>query len=142
MALVRRAESERRADTAWSVRVAGGTWADAARLAGFSSAQNAYRAVLRRRGQLPVSERGDLRDIWRIRLESFWRQAALDVQDRRPGAITHAVRLASAAMQLDGLAAPTKVDISTESEIASLIEALLTPQVVPGQVLDDGPGEG
>lgn len=113
---------------------------------GYSTAQNAYRAVLRRRGQLPVSESEDLRDVWRTRLESLWRQAALDVQDRRPGAVTHAVRVASTAMQLDGLAAPTRVAVSSaESEIGALIAALTAPVVVPGEVLsndDDNQGSG
>jgi hypothetical protein len=46
-------------------------------------------------------------------------------------------------MQLDGLAAPSRIAISSaENEIGSLIDALLAPQVVPGQVLDDGPQEG
>jgi len=133
-----RLEADRRADLAWSARVAGSSWEQAAVVSGYTSGQNAYRAVLRRRGELPVSQRDDLRDIWRQRLEALWRQAALDAMSNRPGAITAAVRVAGTAIQLDGLAEPVRLDFRVEPELTALLEALLpAPQVVVSEVVSD-----
>jgi hypothetical protein len=137
-----RGVSRTKADAAWQARVLGASWAQAAQVAGYGTASAAYHAVLRQRGTLPEPMLSDLREVWRERLESLWSQAWQDVRERRSGAVTHAVRVAGAAMQLDGLAAPSRIAISSaESEITSLIDALLAPQVVPGQVLDDEPEE-
>jgi hypothetical protein len=87
---------------------------------------------------LPIAEREELRDIWRQRLENLWQQAALDAQAGRPGAVTAAVRVAGAALQLDGLAEPVRVDMRVETELTSLLEALLpAAEVVEGEVVAD-----
>ncbi len=67
------------------------------------------RAVRHVYGSLPEVERGELRALWRERLERLWRQAYRDALDRQPGGVTAAVRIAQAATRLDGLDAPTEV---------------------------------
>ena len=81
-----RADALRRADTAWSARVAGATWKEAAELAGFSSAEHAIDGVKNAFGGVPQIDREELRNLWRDRLERSWRQVGRDMVDRVPGA--------------------------------------------------------
>ena len=130
-----KAEAAKHADVAWRARVAGASWAEAAQIAGYVDATGACAAVRKWYGQLPEIEHEDQRTLWRNRLESLWRQAVIDVRDRQHGAITAAVRVGGLAMQLDGLAMPTKVSLTAETSLDSLISALSTPVVVQGEVI-------
>lgn len=103
-----RADQLDRADQVWRARVAGATWKQAAQVGGYSSAANACRSVKQVYGGLPEVDREDLRKLWRDRLERLWQQALRDVEDRRSGAITAAVRVEQAAVALDGLDAPIR----------------------------------
>jgi hypothetical protein len=82
---------------------------EAAEIAGYSNGENAARAVRQTFGTLPAVDRGQLRALWRDRLEVLWTQVHRDALDRQPGAITSAVRVAQAAAKLDGLDAPTEI---------------------------------
>lgn len=119
-----RADALQRADTAWRTRVAGGTWREAAELAGFSSPEHAISAVKNVFGQTPVIDRDALRVLWRDRLERAWRQVCADMAERVPGATTAAVRIATCAMQLDGLAEPNKVDVTVNESFDLLLRGL------------------
>lgn len=132
-----RERAREKADACWEARLAGLTWQQAAKHAGYTSRQHAYRAVLDQRGELPVPEREHLRDVWRQRIELVWRQALRDVLERKPSAVTHSMRCALAAMQLDGLAMPTRVSVDVEAGLDALLASLTTP-VIEGKVLDDG----
>lgn len=87
----------------WNARIAGASWRQAAEIGGYSTASNARTAVRSLRGELPVLDREHARDLWRERIEVLWQQALRDVAAQRPGAITAAVRVVTAATQLDGL---------------------------------------
>jgi hypothetical protein len=110
-----RADALARADTAWRIRVAGGTWAQAAQVAGFTDEHNASRAVSSVFGELPKQDRTELRRLWRDRLETMWRQVQIDMHEQRHGAVTAAVRIAQVAAALDGLNEPTRVDIEVQA---------------------------
>jgi hypothetical protein len=103
-----------KAEKAWAVRVAGGTWRQAAEVSGYGSGEAAQKAVSTVRGATPRVSRDVLREVWRDRLEMAWRQVAQDMSQQRPGAVTAAVRIATAAMHLDGLAEPVRVDVSVQ----------------------------
>jgi hypothetical protein len=109
-----RADALERADRAWTARVTGSTWREAAEIGGYSSDKHAMNAARRVYGELPRIDRDELRRLWRDRLESAWRQVAEDMRDRVPGATTAAVRIVTAAAALDGLNEPTKVDVSAD----------------------------
>lgn len=100
-----------KADRAWRVRVVGGTWQQAAEAAGYSTDEAAIKAVRSAYGTLPKPQRDDLRNLWRERLEVLWQQAVADARDRRHGAVTAAVRVATCAMHLDGLSEPVQVEV-------------------------------
>jgi hypothetical protein len=87
-----RADALERADRAWTARVTGSTWREAAEIGGYSSDKHAMNAARRVYGELPRIDRDELRRLWRDRLESAWRQCASDMADRVPGATTAAVR--------------------------------------------------
>jgi hypothetical protein len=106
-----RADALERAERAWSARVAGATWAQAAEIAGYSDDTAANRAVRNVFGTLPQVERDELRRLWRDRLEVLWLQANTDAREQRAGAITAGVRVATAAASLDGLAEPARVGV-------------------------------
>lgn len=118
-----RSDALARADRAWRVRVAGGTWADAAEVGGYASPQNALRGVRDTFGELPAVTRDDLRDVWRARLEVMWRYAQRDAAEGKTGAIVAGVRVAQAAALIDGLNAPTEfvVHEPTQREIESWV---------------------
>jgi AraC-like DNA-binding protein len=120
-----RADALERASTAWSVRVAGGTWAQAAEAAGFHDSDAATKAVRRHYGTLPVLARDDLRGLWRDRLELAWRQVCRDMTEQKPGAVTAAVRVAGMALTLDGLAEPVRVDMTVSDTFEALTRELL-----------------
>lgn len=123
-----RADALARAERAWNARVLGASWETAARVAGYSDAANAIRAVRSVYGSLPAIERDEARRLWRDRLEVVYRQAIQDVQDRRPGAVTAIVRLADRAARLDGLDEPARFSLTPSDNelgqwVASVIEA-------------------
>lgn len=106
-----RADARARADRAWHARVMGATWEQAAEIAGFANKSNAMRSVRKHYGGLPEPETTELRNLWRARLDWLYTRNAGDVADGKPGAVVAGVRLAEAAMKLDGLAAPAQVEI-------------------------------
>ena len=136
-----RADALGKAETAWKARAAGGTWAEAAQIAGYSDAANACRAVRRLYDTLPDEQREDMRNLWRERYERLFRQAYADVLERRPGAIVAAVRVAQAAVALDGLAAPIEIEVNpSREEIAAWVDAVWTanrPQLVEADIFAD-----
>jgi AraC-like DNA-binding protein len=125
-----RADALKRADDAWRARVAGGTWAEAADIAGYSDQDNCRRAVRRVFGQLPSPDREEMRNLWRDRHERLWRKALSDVLEGKPGAVVAAVRVAEAATRLDGLGAPTRVSLidPTQEEIERFLDETLGPR--------------
>ncbi len=108
-----RADAATRAHRAWAARVAGGNWAEVAEVCGFASPGNACRAVRAYFGQLPELDRDELRGLWRERHEVMWRQSQRAVRDEKPGALRAAVAVARSAAQLDGLDAPSRVELVT-----------------------------
>jgi len=122
----RSAQSTRRAAEAWSLRVAGLSWHDVAQQAGYANAANAVRAVRSYAGSLPAPAHDELRAMMRARSEAVWQQAFADVLQQRPGAVRAAVAVLHRQAQLDGLDAPTRVEITpTEEEFQALVEFVL-----------------
>ena len=120
-----RADALQRADAAWRGRVSGMTWAEAAKVAGFSSGEHAINAVRSVFGSLPALDQDELRRLWRDRLERSWRQCCADMVDRVPGSVTASVRVATAAIALDGLAAPEQVDVRVTEVFDGFLEELI-----------------
>lgn len=108
----------------------GGSWDQAATIAGYSDGSNALRAVRAVYGTLPTIEREEQRRLWRDRLEVFYRQALKDLHNGVPGATTAAVRIAERAARLDGLDAPTKLSLvdPTQEEIERFLNETLGPR--------------
>lgn len=121
------ADAAHRAERAWSARVIGASWHEAAEVAGFTDAANCLRAVRNYFGKLPEPDRDHLRDMWRERLEHLWRQAIADVQEQKPGAVRAAVALAQRASAMDGLDAPAQVTVHapTDQQIEQYVTQLL-----------------
>jgi hypothetical protein len=119
-----RADALDRANRAWSARVAGGSWREAAELAGFSTAEHAMDAVRSAFGGVPKIDREALRHLWRERLERSWRQVVLDMADRVPGSVTASVRVAAAAATLDGLNEPVRVNVEADALIGMFTKEL------------------
>ena len=69
-------------------------------------------------------DREALRHLWRERLERSWRQCVLDMGDRVPGATTAAVRIATAAITLDELAEPERIDLQVSQVFDGFLEEL------------------
>jgi AraC-like DNA-binding protein len=115
-----------RAHQAWTARVAGATWQQVAELTGYSSPENAMRAVRTVYGQVPRIDRDDLRHLWRDRLEALWRQVLRDLSEQRPGAVTAAVRVMQAAAALDGLNEAVKVDLGVSETFQKITEELIS----------------
>lgn len=120
-----RARYHQRVADAWAMRVRGADWASIATAVGYSSPQNAMRAVRTYVGKLPVIESSDdLRSLWRERLEYLWPLAARDVEAGRPGALRGAVAVVQRAAQLDGLDAPTRFEVTPgEAELERMVVA-------------------
>ena len=110
------ADAAERARNAWTARIVGSTWAQAAEVAGFTDAGNCVRAVRNYFGALPEPERAEQRALWRERLELLWRQSGRDVRGQRPGAVRAAVALSQRAAQLDGLDEPSRSVVYTPSQ--------------------------
>jgi hypothetical protein len=121
-----------RADRAWRARIAGGSWKQAAAVAGYSDANAAMKGVRTAYGQTPRVDREALRNLWRERLEWAWRQVVTDMTDRRPGAVTAAVRVAGMAVALDGLAEPVRVDMAITDTFDRLTAELAANDLLPG----------
>ena len=128
-----RADAAQRAMRAWTARVCGATWQEAAQIAGFTDQHNAIRAVSNYFGSLPSPELSDLRHLWRPRCELLWAQAVIDIREQRPGAITAGVRVTERAAKLDGLDAPTtSVHVDASEALTMFLERLDSlPAYVP-----------
>lgn len=124
-----------RAERTWEARVAGATWAQAAEIGGYAHRANARRAVQQVYGTLPCADRDELRDLWRDRLELLWRQAVRDVLDQKPGAVTSAVRVVTAAANLDGLNEPIEVHAHLSATFAQVLREIEGTGVY-GEVVD------
>jgi len=126
----KRADAQERAERAYVARLHGATWREAARVAGYTDQANARRAVERWMGDVPGPEREVQREILREQTQAVLRQALQDVRDRRPGAVTAAVRVLDLQMRLDGLGAPTRVSLvdPTTEEIEALADRLSGPR--------------
>jgi hypothetical protein len=121
-----RADALSRAEKAWNLRVLGGSWEQAARVAGYSDPSNAIRAVRSVYGSLPEVERSEARRLWRDRLEVLWRQVVQDVHERIPGATTAAVRIADRAARLDGLDEPSRLSITpSDGELQRFVSTVI-----------------
>ena len=134
-----RADAAKRADMAFEARVAGATWDEAAEIAGFANGPNACRAVANVFGSLPTPDREELRAVARARGEAVWRQALRDVEERRPGAVTAAVRVLDLMVRLDGLSAPDRVEVGltpTDVEIQRFIDRVLGPHEEEADIFD------
>ncbi|MBD3941683.1 hypothetical protein IF188_08250 [Microbacterium sp. NEAU-LLC] len=111
---------------AYAMRIRGATWDEIARAVGYANPQNAMRAVRRYVGTLPRPEMGELRSMWRDRLEYLWPLATRDVEAGKPGAVRAAVAVAQRAAQLDGLDAPTRFEVTpTEEQYEALVTEVL-----------------
>jgi len=86
-ALNEQVSAEVRAQRAWTARVVGATWAQAAEATGYYDAATCYRAVKRYFGEVPKQDKTEARDLWRARLEHLWRLSVEDVTKRRPWAV-------------------------------------------------------
>jgi hypothetical protein len=122
-----RADARDRAETIWAMRIGGATWDQCAKAVGLANEANAIRCVRQVYGEVPDIDRAELRHLWRERLEVVHRQALRDVLDRRQGAVVAAVKVASLAIMLDGLAAPQRVDVGFLGVLANL-DALMTEE--------------
>lgn len=114
---------------AWAMRVRGADWATIARTVGYSSPQNAMRAVRRFAGKLPEPTAPELRSLWRERLEYLWPHAARDAELGRPGALRAAVAIADRASKLDGLDAPQRFEVTPDAAaFDALVDRLVAAQ--------------
>ncbi|MCR1784110.1 hypothetical protein KVF89_16340 [Nocardioides carbamazepini] len=122
-----RADALERAEQAWRMRTAGLSWSEVATRLGYSDRSNVIRLVREVFEELPEPDRTELRSLWRDRLERVWRQGMIDAHQQRPGAITALVRIAEAAMRLDGLNAPAEVVVHapTEQELEAWVALVL-----------------
>lgn len=136
----RRADAAERAERAYVARLNGATWRQVAEVAGYSDQANARRAVERWLGDIPAPAREAQREILREQTQIVVRQALQDVHDRRPGAVTAAVRVLDLQARLDGLLAPTNIALidPTQEEIDAYLERLLgAPRFVDSFSLED-----
>ena len=127
---------------AYGMRVRGAGWAEIATACGYSTPQNAMRAVKNYTGTLPVIESTEgLRSLWRDRLEHLWPLAVRDAEGGRPGAMRAAVAVADRAAKLDGLDAPTRYELTPdEARLEQLVGELLhrsgRPMIEDADVLE------
>lgn len=109
------ADAAQRAQRAWSARVAGATWDQAATAAGFAHNSSCIRAVQRYFARVPeVEDTPERRRLWRERLEVLWRQTMLDVNQQRPDAVRAGGAVVQRAAALDGLDAAQRVEIHAD----------------------------
>jgi hypothetical protein len=124
--LTTHADAAQRAQRAWAARVAGATWDQAATAAGYRHKSSCIRGVQRYFDRLPdLEDTPERRRLWRARLEVLWRQTVVDASQQRPGAVRAGVAVAQRAAALDGLDAPTRLEVysPTSQEIAAYISA-------------------
>jgi len=121
-----RADHLQRAEIGWRARVAGATWKQVAEVAGYASAPNALRGVRDGLGSIPQVDVQEMRVLWRDRLEVMWQQTLRDMREQKPGAVTAGVRVATAAAALDGLNAPTKVEVAVAEQFEMVVAELIT----------------
>lgn len=103
------AAAAERARKAWTVRVAGGSWTQAAHVAGFTDPGNCVRAVRNYFGALPQVDASEERELWRQRLERLWGLALREAEQSRPGALRAGVAVAQRASAMLGLDAPVQL---------------------------------
>lgn len=131
-----RADATQRAQRAWDLRTQGNTWDDIAQQVGYSNGANAAKAVRRWRDALPGIDLDEQRDMALGRALWLLREAAQDVQERRPGAVTAMVRVEQRLASLLGLDSPQRLDIRTGAldDFAALFEQ--QPQAHAREVVD------
>lgn len=115
-----RADADERATKAWRLRVAGGSWEDIAQALGMrGGAPAAHRAVKNYFGTVPQIDREMLRGIARARGEVVWLRAlkALEASNGAPAAVRAAISVLERQARLDGLDAPTKVEVKQPDEL-------------------------
>lgn len=132
------AKALQRVVDAWAMRIRGATWDEIAQALGYANGPNALRAVRNFAGRLPEPSVPELRSLWRERLEFLWPLAARDVEDGKPGAVRAAVAVADRASRLDGLDAPTRVEVSaTVQELNAIARELIAAEGASGDVEAD-----
>ena len=120
-----RGDAVQRAHRAFEARCDGYTWEQVAERVGYSEGSAACRAVSRYvTDEMPDVDRLALTATWRERTEWLWAKARADVVERRPSAVTHAVRVVGIAMQLDGLATKPPATVTGTGGFEDLIKAL------------------
>jgi hypothetical protein len=112
------ADAAQRAQRAWAARVAGGTWDQAAEVAGFTNTSACVRAVGNYFGTYPTPDSSEQRALWRERMELLWKIAIRDASDGKHGALRAGVAVAQRASQMDGLDAPAQVQVHGTGALA------------------------
>lgn len=122
-----RADAQKRAVTAYSARLAGGTWSEVASVAGYATEKGARRAVQRVFENTPAPDIEHQRILLRDRADALYRLALKDAHDRRPGAIAAAVRVLEMLARIDGLNAPTKLSLidPTQEQIDEYLDKFM-----------------
>ena len=116
-ARLRRADAQRRTAEAWRLRTEVGLgWDAIAERVGYANGPNAVRAVRRWRNSLPALDVSRMRDEAIARGEWLIRKAAEDVEQDKPGAVTHMVRAEGRLASLIGLDAPKRTVATTYEE--------------------------
>ena len=111
-----KADAVRRAKQGWELRASGATWDEIAEKLGYASAATACRSVRRFTKGLPAI---DVEEMRRSAIErGLWliRQAANDVTEGRPGAVTHMVRAEGRLAALCGLDQPRREQVIVGGE--------------------------
>jgi hypothetical protein len=109
------------------LRVAGRSCEQVATECGYASATTACRAVTRFGDGLPEVDRDRMRSVAIERGEQLWAEAWEDVVERRPGAVTAAVRVLGRQASLLGLDAPARSITETHETKVEQVFAWLRP---------------
>ena len=116
----------------WELRVQGWDWPTIAERCGYSSKSAALRSVRRLRQSLPEVDVDELRQAAVARALALVRQAAEDVEARRPGGVTAQVRAEGRLASLCGLDAPRHtVTESYERRVEQVFAWLATDERRP-----------
>ena len=139
-----RADAVARASRAWTLRAEGMTWEQVAQECGYNSASTACSSVRRWRESLPEVDLTRARDEAIERGERLWAEAWKDVVDRKPGAVTSAVRVLHRQSELLGTDRPTELVLHTPTahELQSWVEAVIAQQdaeIIEADIIGDGP---
>jgi hypothetical protein len=125
VAPIKRGDALQRASEGWALRVQGKTWQQIANAVGFASAQGAHRAVMRFAGTIPDPDPSVLKKMWRARLDRLYALADRDAEAARPGALRAASAIAQRAAAMDGLDAPTQLNLTADAaELDRMVQVL------------------